>query len=70
MNSQIFHRIADNILNGFSRTLCGLDVPVCIVGDSAYPLQTWLMKPFADSPTLSLPNKNVSTINYLKLALS
>ena len=51
----IFKRITDdNILAGMDRTLCGSRVPVCIVGDSAYPLQTWLMKPFIDSPSLSV----------------
>ena len=43
-----------NILAGMDRTLCGSRVPVCIVGDSAYPLQTLLMKPFINSPSLSV----------------
>ena len=33
--------------------IMGCDVPICILGDSAYPLQTWLMKPFANSGTLT-----------------
>lgn len=58
VNSQIYHRITeDDILDRSSRTLCGRQVPVCVVGDSAYPLQTWLMKPFTDTPTLSPQQK-------------
>ena len=27
--------------------ISGRDIPIFLVGDSAYPLMTWLMKPFA-----------------------
>ena len=53
VNSLIFKRITDdNILAGMDCTLCGSRGSVCIVGVSAHPLQTWLMKPFIDSPSL------------------
>ena len=35
-----------------SLTISGKQVPVCLVGDSAYPISTWLMKPFSDNSTL------------------
>ena len=31
--------------NGDTRTLMATTVSVCIIGDSVYPLETWLMKP-------------------------
>ena len=58
INSHIYKRITqDNILAGRERTLSGCQVPVCIIGDSAYPMQTWLMKPFADNSSLTLEQK-------------
>jgi len=35
----------------------GHDIPTLLVGDGAYPIQSWLMKPFAHSPTLSQEQK-------------
>ena len=39
----------------------GVDVPLFIIGDSAYPLQSWLMKPFPHNGVLSNDQK---TYNY------
>ena len=33
-------------------TIAGKEVPAYIIGDSAYPVNTWLMKPFTDNLTL------------------
>ena len=55
-NSAIFKKINDDKIldkEGLTRVIMGRDIPICILGDSAYPLQTWLMKPFANSGTLT-----------------
>ena len=53
-NSMLYRQIMEDDLlaNGDTRTLMGTTVPVCIIGDSAYPLETWLMKPFTDNGNL------------------
>ena len=33
------------------------EIPPLLVGDSAYPIQSWLMKPFTHSPTLTPEQK-------------
>ena len=55
VNSLLYKRITeDGLLDGAETlTVAGKQVPVCLIGDSAYPISTWLMKPFADSSTLS-----------------
>ena len=42
-------------------TYNGVDIPLFILGDSAYPLETWLMKPFSQSIALTPQQK---TYNY------
>ena len=53
INSLIYKKITeDDILeNEEVQTIGGCQVPVCIVGDSAYPLLSWVMKPFDDTAT-------------------
>ena len=60
MNSLLYKKITeDGILdNAESLTVSGKQIPVCLVGDSAYPISTWLMKPFADNSTLSPQQKH------------
>ena len=31
----------------------GTDIPIFLIGDSAYPLSSWLMKPFAHNSNLT-----------------
>ena len=59
-NSLIYKRITeDGLLTDVDcRTLAGKEVPVCIIGDSAYPINTWLMKPFAETSALSPQQKH------------
>ena len=48
VNSVIYKRITvDHLLTDAEcRTLVGKEIPACVIGDSAYPINTWLMKPF------------------------
>ena len=52
VNSSIYkHIITEDKLiesTGF-RTILGQQITPCIIGDSAYPIQTWLLKPFSHS---------------------
>ena len=45
------------ILNGEHLVIHRQDVPIFLVGDSAYPLSTWLMKPFPYSAGLTQAEK-------------
>jgi len=46
-NSQLFQRATNKeILNGDHVTVSDVNILPFLVGDSAYPLGTWLMKPF------------------------
>ena len=53
--------IGDKLLPSSSRSITGESVPLFILGDSAYPLMTWLMKPFTHNCMLSDQQK---TYNY------
>lgn len=39
---------AGTLLPHWTETFEGVDVPLCLLGDSAYPLLTWLMKPYPE----------------------
>ena len=41
------------LLPSTTKSINGTDVPLYLVGDSAYPLTTWLMKPFPHNGQLS-----------------
>ena len=38
----------DLLPSQYATDMCGVSVPPYIIGDAAYPLKTWLMKPFPD----------------------
>lgn len=44
-------------------TVCGCDVGHYLIGDPAYPMQNWLMKPFSDTGRLTHEHE-LQTYNY------
>jgi len=57
-NFKLFRLANDGeVLNGENVTIGEVDVPIFLVGDSAYPLSTWLMKPFPHSSELTQSQK-------------
>lgn len=58
-NSSLYQRAHDReILNSYSRVILGKTMFPFLVGDSAYPLSSWLMKPFPYAATLTDNQKN------------
>ena len=57
VNSAIYKITEGNILSGMDRTMDAYQVPLCIVSGSAYPIRTWLMKPFSNNTSLD-PRQN------------
>ena len=54
-NSSLYQRAHDKeILKSCSRAILGKTIFPFLVGDSAYPLSSWLMKPFPHGSTLKL----------------
>ena len=45
------------LLQGDSLWFGSHEIPTLLVGDSAYPIKSWLMKPFTHSPTLTQEQK-------------
>lgn len=61
-NSELYHKVYNGtLLQGHSRSINGVDVPVFLVGDAGYPLLSWLLKPYPFHSTLSAAQK---TFNY------
>jgi len=53
-NSGIYNKLTvEKILDGNEMQISGTTIPLFIIGDSAYPLSKFLMKPFAHNTALS-----------------
>ena len=62
VNSQLYNRIQNNkILDSSSIDISGTKILPFLVGDSAYPLSSWLMKPFPHHGNLTDKQR---TFNY------
>ena len=54
VHSPIYSQITENdLLPNKPLSVNGVNVPLFLIGDSAYPLQTWLMKPFPHNGLLT-----------------
>ena len=66
-NSSLFKKVTrKEILRGDLVREHGIDIPTFLVGDAAYPLNTWLMKPFTYSTDLTPAQKSFN--NHLSSA--
>lgn len=58
-NSSLFEKAEEGLIfGGQEREIEGCNVPVFLIGDSAYPLLKWLLKPFPDNEHLTDERKN------------
>uniref|UniRef100_A0A3Q2Z7P5 Uncharacterized protein n=1 Tax=Hippocampus comes TaxID=109280 RepID=A0A3Q2Z7P5_HIPCM len=58
-NSPLYqNRTSGSLFWGDKRDIGGVPVPLVLLGDAAYPLSTWLMKPFSDNGRLTQPQKD------------
>ena len=61
-HSSIYKKITEHtLLPDCTITVNGVSIPLYLLGDSAYPLQIWLMKPFTHGTVLTAQQK---TFNY------
>ena len=61
-HSSLYKLGVDNkLLPDMKRTIKGIEVSLFLIGDFAYPLPTWLMKPFPHNDSLSTEQRTYNT---------
>lgn len=64
-NSNVYHKANNrSILNTNSTKILNTDVFPFLVADSAYPLETWVMKPFPYNSALNSKQRNFNLLVY------
>ena len=59
MHSNLYKKITHgHLIPNKLVTISGVCVPLYMIGDSAYPMQSWLMKPFAHNSDLTACLRN------------
>lgn len=57
-NSSLYQKaISGTLLPDWPKVINGVKVPLVILGDPAYPLKTWLMKPYLDNPGITVKER-------------
>lgn len=58
-NSTFYHKATSgNLFPDWKRVINGVEVPLLVLGDPAYPLLPWLMKPFTDNGHLTAAERH------------
>ena len=57
-NSSLYQKaISGTLLPDWPKVINGVKVPLVILGDPAYPLKTWLMKPYSDNSGITVKER-------------
>ena len=52
-NSTVYQKGDETLFPDWKKVISGKEIPILVLGDPAYPLLPWLMKPYSDNGQLS-----------------